>query len=62
MLDRAVGECNGWTERDKQEERERALRDDRLTLDDAIRDRFIAMTTDFRIVWRDPALVRMLAA
>ncbi|MCF8710382.1 hypothetical protein L3X40_21350 [Rhizorhapis sp. SPR117] len=41
---------------DVQEERERALRDDRLTLDDAIRDRLTAMTTDFKTVWSDPAL------
>lgn len=41
---------------DAQEERERALREDRLTLDDAIRDRLIAMTTDFKLVWGDPAL------
>lgn len=41
---------------DLQEERERALREDRLTLDDAIRDRLTAMTIDFRTVWCDPAL------
>jgi len=41
---------------DAQEERERALREDRLTLDDAIRDRLIAMTTDFKTVWHDPTL------
>lgn len=41
---------------DAQEERERALREDRLVLDDAIQQRLIAMTTDFRTVWRDPAL------
>ena len=39
-----------------QEERARALREDRLALDDAIRDRLIAMTTDFKTVWRDPSL------
>tara|TARA_A100001391_G_scaffold163819_2_gene123470 strand:- start:5501 stop:7618 length:2118 start_codon:yes stop_codon:yes gene_type:complete len=39
-----------------QEERTRALLDDRLMVDDAIRDRLIAMTTDFKTVWRDPAL------
>ena len=41
---------------DAQEERERALREDRLILDDAIRDRLIAMTTDFKTVWHDPTL------
>jgi hypothetical protein len=39
-----------------QKERERALRENRITLDDAIQERLIAMTTDFRTVWRDPAL------
>ncbi len=41
---------------DVQEERERALRKDQLTLDDAIRDRLIAMTADFKTVWCDPTL------
>lgn len=41
---------------DLQEERERARREDRLTLDDAIRDRLTAMTIDFRMVWCDPTL------
>lgn len=41
---------------DVQEERERALREDRLTLDEAIRDRLIAMTADFKTVWYDPTL------
>ena len=41
---------------DVQEERDRALREDRLTLDNAIRDRLIAMTTDFKTVWCDPTL------
>lgn len=39
-----------------QEDRERALREDRLKLDDAIHDRLIAMTTDFKTVWYDPTL------
>ena len=39
-----------------QEERERGLRENRTMLDDAIQERLIAMTTDFRTVWRDPAL------
>jgi DNA invertase Pin-like site-specific DNA recombinase len=39
-----------------QEERERALRQDRIVLDDAVRERLIAMTTDFKTVWRDPDL------
>ena len=37
-----------------QEERERAQRQDRIALDDAVRERLIAMTTDFKTVWRDP--------
>jgi hypothetical protein len=39
-----------------QEDRERGLRENRTILDDAVRERLIAMTTDFRTVWRDPAL------
>lgn len=39
-----------------QEERARALRQDRIALDDAVRERLIAMTTDFKTVWRDPDL------
>ncbi|MGX5805210.1 recombinase family protein [Bradyrhizobium sp. Arg314] len=41
---------------DLREERESALREDRATLDDAIRDRLIAMTADFNTVWCDPTL------
>lgn len=41
---------------DVQEERESTLREDRLILDNAIRDRLIAMTTDFKTLWRDPTL------
>jgi hypothetical protein len=29
---------------------------DRLALDEAIRDRLVAMTTDFKTLWRDPSL------
>jgi DNA invertase Pin-like site-specific DNA recombinase len=36
------------------DERERALAEDRITIDDAIRDRLVAMTTDFVRVWSDP--------
>jgi hypothetical protein len=39
-----------------QEERERAQQEDQLVLDDAIRDRLVAMTTDFKTLWRDPSL------
>jgi DNA invertase Pin-like site-specific DNA recombinase len=39
-----------------QEERQRAREDDQLVLDEAIRDRLIAMITDFKTLWRDPAL------
>jgi len=41
---------------DVQEQRERARHEDRLTLDDTIRDRLIAMTADFKTVWCDPTL------
>ena len=39
-----------------QEERERARQADQLVLDDAIRDRLVALTTDFKTLWRDPSL------
>src|SRR5579863_592231 len=38
------------------EERERSQQQDRLALDDAIRERLIAMTTDFETLWRDQSL------
>jgi DNA invertase Pin-like site-specific DNA recombinase len=37
------------------DERERARREDEITIDDAIRDRLVAMTTDFRRLWSDPS-------
>jgi DNA invertase Pin-like site-specific DNA recombinase len=37
------------------EERERARQQDQILLDDAIRQRLITMTTDFRKLWNDPA-------
>lgn len=37
------------------EERERARQQDQTLLDDAIRQRLITMTTDFRKLWNDPA-------
>ena len=37
------------------DERERARREDEITLDDAVRDRLVAMTTDFRRLWSDPS-------
>ena len=37
------------------EERERARREDQVVLDDAIRERLVAMTTDFKQLWADPA-------
>jgi hypothetical protein len=48
------------------EERERARHEDRLVLNDAIRERLRAMTTDFKQLWADPATAnrerkRMLA-
>jgi len=39
-----------------QEERDRERQKDRIAVDDAIRDRLLAMTTDFRTLWRDPSL------
>jgi hypothetical protein len=41
---------------DVHEERERALRKDRLALDDVVHDRLIAMTADFKTIWSDPTL------
>ncbi|MGQ7935252.1 recombinase family protein [Paraburkholderia sp. D1E] len=38
------------------EERERSQQEERLVVDDAIRDRLIAMTTDFKTLWRDQSL------
>ncbi|WP_459570187.1 recombinase family protein, partial [Cupriavidus sp. 8B] len=38
------------------EERERGRHEDQLALDDAIRDRLVAMTTDFKMLWRDQRL------
>jgi hypothetical protein len=48
------------------EERERARRDDQFLLDEAVRERLRAMTTDFQQLWADPATAnrerkRMLA-
>lgn len=37
-----------------QEERERARKEEQLILGDAIRDRLITMTTDFKKLWADP--------
>jgi len=50
-----------WNEKlrilaDIHEERERALREDRIALNDAMHDRLIAMTADFKTVWCDPTL------
>jgi hypothetical protein len=39
---------------DAREERERARQQDHILLDDAIRQRLVAMTTDFRKLWDDP--------
>lgn len=39
-----------------QEERQRGQREDQCAIDDAIRDRLTAMTTDFKTLWRDPSL------
>src|SRR5262249_60650188 len=37
------------------EERERARQRDQVVLDDTIRQRLVAMTTDFRKLWDDPS-------
>ena len=37
------------------EERERGRQQDQLVLDDAIRQRLVAMTTDFKKLWNDPS-------
>ena len=37
------------------EDRERCLQEDRMALDDTIRERLLAMTTDFHKLWSDPA-------
>jgi hypothetical protein len=37
------------------DERERARREDQIAIDDAIRDRLVAMTTDFKRLWSDSA-------
>jgi DNA invertase Pin-like site-specific DNA recombinase len=50
----------GWNDKLRtlakaREERERARHDDQVVLDDAIRERLVAMTTDFKLLWADPA-------
>ena len=37
------------------DERERARREDQIVIDDAIRERLVAMTTDFKRLWSDPS-------
>ena len=37
------------------EKRERGRQEDQLVVDDAVRQRLVAMTTDFRKLWADPA-------
>jgi DNA invertase Pin-like site-specific DNA recombinase len=39
-----------------QEERQRGQQEDQCAIDDAIRDRLTAMTTDFKTLWQDPSL------
>jgi DNA invertase Pin-like site-specific DNA recombinase len=48
-----------WNEKlralaETREERERAQQQDRIVLDEAVRQRLVAMTTDFRKLWDDP--------
>jgi len=49
-----------WNEKlralaDTREERERARKQDHVVLDEAVRQRLVAMTTDFRKLWDDPS-------
>jgi DNA invertase Pin-like site-specific DNA recombinase len=37
------------------DERERARREDQIVIDDAIRERLVVMTTDFKRLWSDPS-------
>jgi hypothetical protein len=39
-----------------EEDRERGRQKDQLAVDDSLRDRLVAMTTDFRTLWRHPSL------
>ena len=39
-----------------QEDRERERQENRVAVNEAIRDRLVAMTTDFKTLWRDPSL------
>jgi DNA invertase Pin-like site-specific DNA recombinase len=39
-----------------QEERQRGQQEDQHVIDAAIRERLVAMTTDFKTLWRDPSL------
>ena len=39
-----------------QEEREHGRQKDQFAVDDRVRDRLVAMTTDFRTLWRNPSL------
>jgi DNA invertase Pin-like site-specific DNA recombinase len=41
---------------DAREQRERSQQQERLVLDDAIRDRLVVMTADFNTLWRDQSL------
>lgn len=41
---------------DARVQRERSQQQERLALDDAIRDRLVAMTADFKTLWGDPSL------
>ena len=38
------------------DERERAQHEDQITIDESIRDRLVAMTTDFKRLWFDPSM------
>jgi DNA invertase Pin-like site-specific DNA recombinase len=50
----------GWNEKLRElakarDERERARREDRIVIDDATRERLVAMTTDFKGLWSAPS-------
>ena len=51
---------SAWNEKlralaEARDERERARCEDRIAIDDTIRDRLLAMTTDFKRLWSDPS-------
>jgi DNA invertase Pin-like site-specific DNA recombinase len=56
-----------WNERLRllakaRDEREQARQHDRIVLDEAVRERLVAMTVDFKALWLDPALIHQIAS